>query len=266
MTSRKELSSLWKEPGVSYYVAVCLIALGAIMLVMLQRIYWALSLLPILAGVGAGFTSFGPFLLVIVIVVCLERMPYAEGSLVGQTVLDFILCAAVLAYVAAHYRLQSLFVQIVPSDPRRRKEVPPGGGWRAVFRRKSRVVRQRRSAQGVAVPEIQRLLWTLPLGALAAQLLWGMVQLLGRAVRAEPYEPDLPSSVWRAILLAWLMGLTGYVVAGVIGYWRHRRLSVEQATLYLQDQLWAETRREQRRLNRWLAWARRRPPRREKYS
>src|SRR5262249_50680176 len=130
------------------------------------------------------------------------------------------------------------------------------GSWLAVFRRKSQVVRQRRSARGVTAPEIKRLLWTLPLWAVLAQLLW-------RVVQGGQGNPGLRAPVWHAVLLAWLLGLTGYVVASVIGYWQRRHMSVEQATLFLQDQLWAETRREQRRLNRWLAWGRRRPPRPE---
>jgi len=32
----------------------------------------------------------------------------------------------------------------------------------------------------------------------------------------------------------------------------------EEAALFLQDTLWRETSREQRRINRWIAWARRR--------
>jgi hypothetical protein len=38
--------------------------------------------------------------------------------------------------------------------------------------------------------------------------------------------------------------------------WRQRQHPPAIAALYLQDVLWKETRREQRRLHRWLAWAR----------
>jgi hypothetical protein len=43
-------------------------------------------------------------------------------------------------------------------------------------------------------------------------------------------------------------------------------MSVEEATLLLQDTLWLETRREQGRINRWLAWARLRSRRRKELS
>jgi hypothetical protein len=39
-------------------------------------------------------------------------------------------------------------------------------------------------------------------------------------------------------------------------------MSPEEAALYLQDELWRQTRREQARLNRWLAWAEKREARR----
>jgi hypothetical protein len=259
MIARKDRPNLWKEPGVAYYATICLIALGVIMLVMLQRTYWLMSLLPILAGVGAGFTSFGPYLLVIVIAVCLNAMPFAEGSTFRQTVLDFILCGAVLAYVAGHYRLQSLFVQVFPTDPRRRKDVTLDSQGGAVLFRKFRVIRQRRAARGVTAPEIQRFLMTLPFWVVLAVILW-------RVLLGGSGNPGLKPHIWRAVMLAWLMGVTGYVAASAIRYWQRRSMDPAEATMYLQDQLWAETRREQRRLNRWLAWARRRPPRSENKS
>jgi hypothetical protein len=282
MTSQQDARNLWKEPGVAYYVALCLIALGVIMLVMLQRTYWVLSLLPILAGVGAGFTSFGPYLLVIVIVVCLNATPFAGGSSFRQMVLDFLLSGAVLAYVAGHYRLQCLFIQIFPPDSRRRTDVPPRRSWWSVLRpawnptrrtalpsrpdgsgapsyvnvfspegllrRRRRVIRQQRPAGSVTASEIQRFLMTLPLWILLALVAWRMTRQGGG-------NPGLKPAVWHGIVLAWLIGLTAYVAASAIGYWQRRHMSVAEATIYLQDQLWAETRREQRRLNRWLAWA-----------
>jgi len=223
---------------------------------MLQRTYWVLSLLPILAGVGAGFTSFGPYLLVIVIAVCLNGMPSGRGSAFGNTVMDFLVCGAVLAYVVAHYRLQCLFLQVVPPDPRRRQPIAPRRGWRAAFRRTPPVIREKRSAKTVTLREIQRFLSVLPLWTALAVVLW-------RIVASAPGNPGLKPHVWQAVLLAWLLVLGVYVVANAVSYWHRRQMTVEQATLYLQDQLWAETRREQRRLNRWLVWGRRRPRQQE---
>jgi hypothetical protein len=44
--------------------------------------------------------------------------------------------------------------------------------------------------------------------------------------------------------------------AALLGYLRWARATPEESLLYLQDQAWAATRSEQRRLNRWLIWAR----------
>jgi hypothetical protein len=52
-------------------------------------------------------------------------------------------------------------------------------------------------------------------------------------------------------------------VAALLRYLALRRMTPPEAGLYLQDVLWRETRREQRRLNRWLAWAWLRRRRRE---
>jgi hypothetical protein len=252
MTPPSDRPNLWKEPGVTAYVAIGLVALGAIMLVMLQRTYWALSLVPILAGLGAGFTGLGPFLLIAVIAVCLGRASHTAGTVI----LDLVLSSAVLAYVAAHYRLQSIFFQIFPSDPRRREDLPPRNAWQSLFRRKARVIQHRRSPRTVTATEIQRLPLSLPLWAVGALILW-------RAVQNEEDNPGLRLPVWQTVQLAWLLGLAWFVGTSLIGYWQWRQMSGEQATLYLQDQLWAETRREQRRLNRWLAWGRRRVSRQE---
>ena len=55
------------------------------------------------------------------------------------------------------------------------------------------------------------------------------------------------------------MVVGGFVIAAtVLGHLGWRRLSPEEAALFLQDALWHETRREQRRINRWRAWALRR--------
>ena len=63
-----------------------------------------------------------------------------------------------------------------------------------------------------------------------------------------------------AIIVALVLGVV--VASAFLGYWRSAAQTREQAALVLQDAVWAETRGEQRRLNRWLAWARLR--RREK--
>jgi hypothetical protein len=66
----------------------------------------------------------------------------------------------------------------------------------------------------------------------------------------------LPAAWWGALILVWMLSLGWLVVSSLLNYWGQRRMTPEEATVLLQDTLWHETRREQRRLNRWLAWAR----------
>ena len=67
--------------------------------------------------------------------------------------------------------------------------------------------------------------------------------------------PFIAPALWHLALLLWSFSLFLIVVFGVIAYLGQRRLTPDEAELYLQDELWRQTRREQSRLNRWLAWA-----------
>ena len=53
------------------------------------------------------------------------------------------------------------------------------------------------------------------------------------------------------------------MTSGLIAYLGQYRLTADEAALYLQDELWRQTRREQSRINRWLAWAVQRHKRRD---
>ena len=75
---------------------------------------------------------------------------------------------------------------------------------------------------------------------------------------------DLPAPVWRAMLLAWGLGVVLIVGGGLIHYLGWRRMSPPEAALFLQDTLWRETCREQRLVGRWLARMRLRRRRKEK--
>ena len=55
---------------------------------------------------------------------------------------------------------------------------------------------------------------------------------------------------------AYVLGVGVLFVSGVLGYlaWGPKRRA--EAEVFLQDTAWRETRREQRRINSWLVWAR----------
>jgi len=54
--------------------------------------------------------------------------------------------------------------------------------------------------------------------------------------------------------------------SAVLAYARQASATPEEALLYLQDQVWRDTRCEQSRINRWLVWARLRWQRRKERS
>ncbi len=155
---------------------------------------------------------------------------------------DLVMGIGALAYVLAHYRMQGLMLNIVPRDPRLR--VGPGRWFRG-----QKVLSHRRPAGLVTPTEVGWFLLCLPLWVLVAQLLWTVLAppriLVGLA----------PGPV-RIILGAWLVGLGVFISTALLNLWRRRQSPPAVATLVLQDILWRETRREQRRLNRWLAWSR----------
>jgi hypothetical protein len=169
--------------------------------------------------------------------------------------LDFVLGVAVLAYTVAHYRALSLVNHVFPPDPRQRERPPAEPGSRR--RPASRLVEQKRSPATVDARELLTLLAGLPLWAGLAWFLWD------RLTEEEGSLVKQASDLWLAVVLIWTAGL---VVAGatvLLRYLGQFRTTVEENLLFLQDQVWQQTRREQSRLNRWLVWARRRGQRRK---
>lgn len=152
-------------------------------------------------------------------------------------------CCALLAYVIGHYRRLALTVHLFPIDPR--EQTPSRPGRR--FRSRKQPVLLKRSTQQIRPLEMVLTILALPIFALLAQYLWLIITAAPRNILGFP--PQLS----RFFLLSWLAFLGLYAASALLDYWRWRRMTSAQAQLYLQDLLWQETRREQRRLNRWLA-------------
>ena len=82
-----------------------------------------------------------------------------------------------------------------------------------------------------------------------------MANLFWSWLRRRETELEVADAAWQGMLVLWLVGGGVLAVAAMLRYLALRRLTAPEAALYLQDVLWRETRGEQRRLNRWLAWA-----------
>jgi len=173
----------------------------------------------------------------------------------------------VVAYTAGQFRLVSLTGNILPVDRRRRPRQPKESkGHKPSL---GPVVQQKRGGHLVEAEEVGPLIFAAVLCACFGQFLW--LWLGERYAGGDLYEfarvqvgIDVPDGAWRLFVLVWVFALVLIPVTGVLAYLGQRRMTPEESALYLQDQLWRQTRREQARIGRWLAWAlRRRRLRRE---
>jgi hypothetical protein len=252
MTKEEELDPR-AHPAVRHYTLLCLLSLLVLTLGLAQLDVGGLALLPMLAGsvAVAACWSVGPPL----VLICLGGVMFVQlrvsgrgllAGLPGSFAADLAVCAATLSYVMAQYRLQSLRRHIFPPDYRRKRppvpRLPPP--------------EQPRSPELVGQAELLQLVLTALVIAGLTSALWSTVVRLRPPLGFDRRE-------WQGLLLVWGAAAVLALVGTVVGYLRLRKQTPEEALLYLQDQLWRETRREQSRLNRWLTWARLRRRRRK---
>jgi hypothetical protein len=260
------------HPAVRDYTLVCLVALLVMAAVLAQEpVGWWWPFVPVLLGGVAllGRWTTGPPLVLVsvtgVYLVQFEALRYFGALWPGDPVTDGLLAAALLAYVVGHYRLQSLTGGVVPEDRR------PAAGKGGPARRWFLPAPPARSPGGVRPGEVLGLLLSVPLFVVLAFLAWGVL------AEAEPFpmvgRAELPQRIgrpwrnpeeryWQTVLVVWLFAGAVAAAGSALAYLRWARSSGEEALVYLQDQLWQQTRREQRRANRWLAWCRLRRQRR----
>lgn len=276
-----------QHPGAGAYALLCLTALTVMVLALVLRRPDPWALLPALVG-GLALLfrwRWGPLLVVLSVVVLLWTWWYgvnpgwlafvvvtwvwrllfsslaAYPRLPGPShlpsraplpVSDLLLAVGLLAYAAGHFRLQGLVGRLFPPNPRRRREAAPRGPREAARAEAA----QRRSPQLVTAGEVVGLLVALAACAGLAGLFWSWL-------RRRETDLEIADTAWQGILVLWLLGGSVLAAAGLLRYLGRRRMTAAEAELYLQDVLWQETRGEQRRLNRWLAWAWLRRRRRE---
>jgi hypothetical protein len=242
MSTAPPASVAWLQRGALAYMIICLCALLLLFQVFQEREAGPWSFFPVFVGSAGVFLRWGiaPLALLAAIVLTMlvepNRMLFVSHA--GFRVPDFLLCAAVMAYVLAHYRLTLIRAPFPPERPHAKPNPPP-----TVQRE------QPEDAFFISSRETGLLLLSLPLWAGLAQVVW---PLLPRTVG----NPGLIGPVWRVVAFLWLVGGIGLIMASAFDYAYRRRMSKEEATLYLQDLLWRETRGEQRRINRWFAWGR----------
>ncbi len=231
-------------PAVSSYQVMGLAAVVVMGVALLQYGAGRWAVIPTLVGAaGLAFRWRSAPLVMLIALTFTLLVPLWIGGLVmfrrpASPVGDLVLCGAVLAYYVAQYRLFGMTVGVFPPRPRRLEQPPP------------------RDPERVPGHELPAALVTVAAVTVAASFLW---TLTGDVL--PPW--GIPPGPWRLGLLAW--GLVGalVLVRGVTGHLGWRRLTPDEAALFVRDVLWQETRGEQRRINRWRTWGRQRRQRRE---
>jgi hypothetical protein len=256
---------LRSHPAVRHYTLFCLAALFLLVVCLANRGLDWWCLVPALIGGLTLLThwSQGPPLVLLSLASLLgvSRPRWNYGGwprFQTPSLMDVVLCIAVLGYVLGHYRLLSLTRSIFPPDPRRSRIDPS----------------QRRSADLVKGWEMALLGLSLPVWTGLALMVWayGMADLATPPAWSRPIGTDGPQwsflllDIARELGLAWA-GLALLAAAGVaVSYLRWTTATPEEQLVYLQEQCWRQTRREQGLLNRWLMWARLRAQRKKEPS
>lgn len=253
-SSERELHS---HPAVRNYRMLCLSALFLIVVCLADRGLDWWCFVPALLGSLAllAHWNHGPPLVLMSLAALLgaagqfSRWNRGGDSLFQKpTLMDLVLCIAVLAYVLGHYRLLSLMRNIFPHDVRERKRDPS----------------QRRCADLVTRREMAFLGFALPLWTGLSVLIWAL-EVADLSI-PPGMEPDSEQSLYlpRELGFVWASLAMVAAVGVMAGYLRWTTATPEEQLVYLQDQCWRHTRREQSILNRWLMWARLRAQRKKK--
>jgi hypothetical protein len=261
------------------YAVICLVSLLLVVVVMMLDGIGVWSVLPMLVG-GVAFLlrwrSGPPLVLFVFLWMAPTRFHHgaetdtflawllnlgapsvnpASRRLDGALLLeDVLLCVALLSYTAACYRSLALAHSIFPPDLRRGRK--PAGDRRNPKTAPMPQPLVPRPAEPASPSEIPIFAGALLAAALAALVLWFLADWL-------PGELELSPVTWRNVAFFWAFVILVSLCLAVFRYLGRCRGPVGENLLYLQDQLWLQTRHEQGTLNRWLVWARLRWQRRK---
>jgi hypothetical protein len=241
MSTEPVADRLGEDEAIEIYRIVCFAAAGAMGFVLFATGSSLVETAPAIVGAICLIWVFSSG--AIITLLTLAAIMQMRGLFAGDSVnmqdrlIDLVVTTAALVYVVGYYRLRSLKVQIFPDDPRLQKKP-----------RKKRPQPQKRFAGLVTRNEIGAMVLAAPLWAALAAGCWMLFAWkLGD-------RDTLP--FWRVIRFVWIVGMLLLVPGAVVGYLARRAMGRREALLFLQDVLWNETRREQRRIDRWLSWAR----------
>lgn len=245
------------ELGLSYYLFLGFSGLVVLCLVLLDRLDifaliptgigalgLATFLIPARFGVLRKPLYFAPVFVLLSLAVFLG-ISYSSLETSVQ-LMDLLAAPALLAYLGAQYRLFALCGAAVPVDPRPRLDRPNGD------------LPEPRPPEQVTPREPIRLIAVMAACMIVGQLAWQWVMSDWLAIGNDmPEYLALKTVPWRMISLIWLLGSGMILLIGVFRLLRIYRMSRDESAMVAVDTLWAETRGEQRRIARWIAWRQR---------
>lgn len=153
---------------------------------------------------------------------------------------DLLLASSGLGYLIAHFRLQSLAFRGMPLEPRIKRK----GESEKDLVRPHELVND--AEMGVV------LVLTMSAVILGQFVWWLLVMLERRFSIANVAMVQLV--IGRLMLFTFVFGGATFVATFVFSYFRWIRMNRHEAELILQDEVWAETRREHERILHWRKW------------
>jgi hypothetical protein len=257
MARRKDSETTFgsERPIVRDYMIVCLVSLFLIMLLLLQEGLGWWSIVPVLLGAIGILTTWGLFpslvLACLVVLMIVRRRMYGIPwgyRLESSFLFDVALAMLTLAYLSGAMRLLALVRSTVPVDVRQARRPPARrvrGRW--FLPREA----TKRSSFNVPSQEIVSLLFATPAFVAAAFLSWVFLANL-----SVPEWFQAGDAAWRLVVAVWAGGIVLATIGVVLAFLDRIHATPEESLLYLQDQLWKDTRGEERRIDKWISWAR----------
>lgn len=255
---------MFRQPGARSYLFIGLVALIIYYMLMAARVgdmgtlltlcfavpgllaRWTIS--PAIFLILGTYMLYDPYFEIVVgEVEGYSRLSRYRGWRASQAidVEDILLGASILVYLICQFRLLSLVRQSMPDDPPPRRKGQPEP---VTPRRPARLFMDREVGVMFLI-----VLGSVIGGVLGWRLLTGYENTERLAANWGIVRPFA-----RVILLFWVLIVGGLVIGVMVRYRDMLRMSRTEARLYLQDQFWQETRREQERIYRWRRWFRQR--------
>jgi hypothetical protein len=258
------------QAGVQYYLFAGVSGLLAMWALLLER-FGIFSMIPLALG-SLGMITYAipprltqrwkslkrpnyglPLLVLLSVAASIYLLPTSShGNARTIDIEDALLAGSLLTYLAAQYRLFSLGTAAFPPDSRPTPKAQSGEAP------------EKRPEGSVRPVELLWLGLTMLVTVVIAFLVWRAAIVDWTVYGPAPANLRPAHTFWRFALLIWLFGIGTLMLTGIFRTLRIYRNNETEARMVLQDALWAETRGEQRRINRWVAWQRRLLRRKEK--